>query len=165
MLKKYSLGVVVLFMLVFTFSQILTTSATTLASGVAPKPTPAPSPTPGPPQPIQPFNGPYLDKPLSMEQAVQKAFNFDQRFAVWESPWNINTPINQGGRLQVQSFPNRGFDGSTYGPGQEDGPIWLVTIKGKVKMTGPGGDWRTHGSVSYIIAQTTGHFLGWRAGP
>lgn len=128
-------------------------------------PTPAPSPTTGPPVPVKEFDGPFLEKELDMEEAAQIAFDYDQKNAVWNKPWNVKGINKKNGRIKVESFSDRSFDGSDYGPGVENGPVWVITIKGKVTMTGLGSDSRTHGSVSYIIAKRTGHLLGWRTGP
>lgn len=85
MLKKYGSGALVVVLFFITFSQVITTSTNaTVPANISTPPTPAPSPTPGPPSTFEPFEGPYLDKPLTKEQAVQKAFAYDKKWAVWD---------------------------------------------------------------------------------
>ncbi|HZQ05103.1 MAG TPA: hypothetical protein VFD70_00895 [Anaerolineae bacterium] len=163
---KLLVSVSIIFVLLIVFlSQVLTTDWKSIAKAGPLSPTPAPPPTVGPPPPIKEFHSPYLDRAVDKQEAINIALNYDKQFAIWNSPWSAKDLNSQAGWIQIQSFPDRGFDGHKYGPGAEVGPVWVITIKGQVQMTGLGSDGRTHGSVRYIIAQRTGHLLGWRTGP
>lgn len=165
MLRKPALGALAVALFFITFSQVMTTSVTTIAKAALPPPTAAPSRTPRPPETIALFHGPYLDEPLTKEEAVQKAFEYDKKWAIWDKPWSVTFPLEKNGRVTVESYQTREYNGSKFGPSQEKGPVWVVTITGgKVKMIREKFQ-MTHGSVSYTFAKNTGHFLGYHAGP
>lgn len=128
-------------------------------------PTPAPTATIGPPVPPNPFDGPFLDKPLTQEEALELVAQLDKQDSTWEESWSIDDLNSGSKRITVQSYPNRGYDGSEYGPGAEDGPVWVITIAGTLKWNGFHGDDQSHDGITYVIAQRTGHLLRVAVGP
>lgn len=132
-------------------------------AGPAP-PTPAPTATPGTPTKSQSVY-PTLEHPLSKEEAIQKALEYDKRIALWLTPWSLDTLLQEPERITVNSYPDRSYDGSEYGEDAENGPLWVVTIKGKVQLIGWDPTGRFHDGISYQISQKTGDVLGFRSGP
>ncbi len=133
-----------------------------------PPPTPAPPPTPGPPVGITPEPIPTLAQPLTEEGALRRALEIDSHVAIWRSkPWSIDTPRLEPGRITINWYSDRTYDGSSYAPDAETGPVWVVTIKGNVRLllVGEGFDPRLiRDGVTYTIAQNTGDLLGVRTG-
>src|SRR5574341_1689136 len=122
-----------------------------------PPPTPAPTRTPGPPVYTTPEPIPTLAQPLTEEGALRKALEIDSRTAIWrDKPWSIDTPRLEPGRVTVKWKSND--------DDAETGPVWIVTIKGEVRLRlylGQGHDDRgIFDGVTYYIAQKTGVFLG-----
>lgn len=133
-------------------------------------PTPAPTRTPGPPPRITPIPIPTLTQPLNTEeQVLKRALEIDAGAVAWSQPWSLDTPRLEPGRISIKGYPDRSFEGNQYSsPWLESGPVWVVTIKGNVRLNLPGGPGpvinTTYDGVTYIIAQKTGSFLGWRSG-
>ncbi len=133
-------------------------------------PTPAPTRTPGPPPRITPISIPTLTQPLNTEeQVLKRALEIDAGAVAWSQPWSLDTPRLEPGRISIKGYPDRSFEGNQYSsPWLESGPVWVVTIKGNVRLNLPGGLGpvinTTYDGVTYIIAQKTGSFLGWRSG-
>lgn len=134
------------------------------ANAGLPPPTPAPSPTAGPRPEIKKFEGPTLDKPLTRKQAVQIAYEFDKKNAVWEQPWSVADLDKRPARIRVEHSKTRNINGEKMGPIGENGPMWIITIKGQVKWNGFNGNGRIHDGMVYQISQNTGNILGYRIG-
>ncbi len=133
-----------------------------------PPPTPAPTRTPGPPVRTTPEPIPTLAQPLTEEQALREALEIDSQVAIWRSkPWSIDTPRLEPGRVTTKLYSDRSYDGTSYGPDAENGPVWVVTINGEVRLLLPGEyDHRViHDGVTYEISQKTGHWWGVHWGP
>src|SRR5574341_1123050 len=129
-----------------------------------PPPTPAPTRTPGPPAPIGPRPIPTLAQPLTEEGALRKALENDSRIAVWREPWSLDTVRSEPGRITIRWYPDRTVAGTQYALDEfESGPVWAVTIRGNVRLYGR--QFEEYEGVTFIIAQKTGNFLGWRSGP
>jgi hypothetical protein len=126
-----------------------------------PPPTPAPTRTAGPPPPVKNFDGPYLNEPLNEKAALEIAHQFDSQHAIWAEPWKVNDSM--GKRVTIQWHPDRNYDGTHhYGSTAENGPVWVITIKGQVRFIDLEKNEHTYGAVTYIIGQKTGHVLGIR---
>lgn len=133
------------------------------AQGAAP--TLAPAPTAGPPPPLPTAFWPVLDQPLTKEQAVVRALEIDEHFALWQDPWSQDTFSSQPDRITIEWHSNRDYDGDKYGPGAEMGPVWVITIKGPVKLRMAHPEEGQHDGLVYTIAQNSGSLLRWSAGP
>lgn len=129
-----------------------------------PPPTPAPSPTAGPRPEIKKFEGSVLDKPLTRKQAVQTAYEFDKKNAVWGQPWSVDDLGKNPERITVERSETRNINGEKIGPIGENGPIWIITIRGEVKWNGFKGNDRIHDGMVYQISQNTGNIVGYRIG-
>lgn len=128
----------------------------------APQATLAPTATAGAPAAEQPEVYPTLAQPLDTEdQALQRALYWDSKVASRDQVLSATLLRSQPGRVTIEWYADRDYDGSDYGPGAERGPIWVVTINGSVRVDFPGsrGDVAV-GSVTYVIAQRTGDLLG-----
>lgn len=163
MFRRLGLVLALVFFLGIATFGVIQNNHPNTAQAANPPPTPAPPPTPGPHPTIQLFNGPYLAQPLTKQEAVALAYHYDQRIAVWDSPWSLQDFQQKSRRIRVKWYADRGFDGSRYGVGVETGPVWVMTITGRVKVNVPGLSGTTLDGVSYIIAQRTGNFLGLRS--
>lgn len=159
---KSSLGIIITAILLT--SSILTVTWLNSEGKVnagSPPPTPAPTRTVGPPSTVKNFDGPFLEVPLKKKEALSIAHEFDKQHANWDSPWEVKD-MGEGNRITIQWYPDRNYDKThRYGPSAENGPVWVITIKGRVRLTDM-KDTRAHESVTYIIAQNTGHILGIR---
>jgi hypothetical protein len=128
-------------------------------------PTSAPPPTAGPPPtPLQPV-WPVLDKPLTQEQAVIRALEIDEHFAIWQEPWSQETFQNQPDRITIEWHSDRSHIGNEYGPEAQMGPVWVISIKGPVKLIGERLEESYHDGLAYTIAQNSWSLLRWSAGP
>jgi len=132
--------------------------------------TPARTRTPGPPVGISPFPYPTLSQHLDTEGlALTRALSIDSNTAIWRStPWSLDTLLSEPGRIIIKWYSDRTYDGSSYAPDAETGPVWVITIKGdaRFKLLGIGFDPRkVYNEVTYIIGQNTGDLLGVRLGP
>jgi hypothetical protein len=163
--KRFLLPIALLFVAILTvfvvFGNQDVVAATFAQMG---PPTPAPTRTPGPPVGITPRPIPTLVQPLTEEQALTKVLEIDSRTAIWRSTlWSLNTVHLEPGRISIKWYSDRAYDGSWYAPDAETGPVWVVTIKGDVRLSliGMGFDSRRiYDGVTYIIAQKTGDLLG-----
>lgn len=151
-------NVLLIALLIFLPNTLQTTRAQRTA------PTPAPPPTAGPPPPIE-HSWPVLDQPLTQDQAVLRALEFDKVFAIWQEPWSRETFQNQPDRISIKWHSDRSYDGNEYGPLAEMGPVWVITIKGAVKFTDEGPERPYHDGLTYTIGQNSGSILGNTAGP
>lgn len=127
-------------------------------------PTRAPTATPGPPPPPAVSVFPTLERPLTMEEAIARAFEVDQHTASWKEPWWPATLAEEPTRLDAQWYPDRTYDGSTYPGDAERGPVWVITIRGSVHLTEDRPN-KFHDGITYVIAQRTGNILSLSAGP
>ena len=154
----------ILLVIILVVSSVIAVAQPNLTNTVRagePPPTPAPTRTAGPPPPVKNFDGPFLKEPLKKKDAVNIAHEFDRQHAIWDSPWQAKD-LGEGNRIDVQWYPDRNYDGTHhYGPSAENGPVWVITIKGRVRLSDM-NDNRTYERVTYIIGQNTGHVLGIR---
>lgn len=127
-------------------------------------PTPAPTRTPGAPVEQESVYVP-LAHPLTQEEAVARAFELDRYLAVWQEPWNPTTLTAQPERISVEWHADRSYEGDEYGHGVEQGPVWVISIKGPVQLRQEPADGMYHDGLSYRISQLTGNLFGYRAGP
>ncbi len=126
-------------------------------------PTPARTRAPGPPVGIAPRPIPTLARPLDTEeQVLRQVLEYDARAAVWRKPWSLDTPGLEPGRISIKWHSDRSYDGSSYGPNDVRGPVWVVTIKGEVRLY-PHPD-AVYDGVTYVIDQNTGFVLRMTAG-
>lgn len=171
--RRYGLAVVLIFVVITLIAYTIFNNVDVMAGNFAqqPPPTPAPTRTPGSPVRITPKPIPTLTQTLDTEtQVLVKALEIDSGAARWEKPWSLDTSRLEPGRITVAWHPDRSFEGSYYPPEFfETGPVWTVTIQGNVSLDLPGGFGSNantrYDSITYIIAQKTGNFLGWRTGP
>ncbi len=123
-------------------------------------PTPAPTATPGAPRPIVP-SWPTLERPLTKQEALQKAFQYDQG-NVWQEPWSLDTLVSDPARITVEWYPDQTYDGTRLDEYSYRGPVWVITIKGNVDLVEDRSN-RTYKQVTYRIAQLTGDLLSMSA--
>lgn len=142
---------------------ILLAQNSTVRAG-RPAPTPAPTITEGPP-PIVDSSSPLLKHPLSQEDAVIKAFKYDQRIARWENSWSLESLRSEPERISIEWHKDRSYDGSEVGEGVANGPIWVVTIKGPVRLPSWDPTNRVHDGMSYQVSQGTGEIWRFLSGP
>jgi hypothetical protein len=130
-------------------------------------PTPAPTPTAGPPVKVAARTIPTLAQILTTdEQVLKRALEIDSIVAERSQPLSIDIYRSEPGRFSLTWYADRSFHGNQYSPNEfETGPVWVVTIRGNLKLHLPGPRSGEYDSVSYIIAQRTGSFLGWHTGP
>jgi len=133
-------------------------------------PTPAPTRTPGPPVGITPKAYAPLAQPLTEEGALRRALEIESQVVIWRSkPWSMDSPRVEPGRVSVKWYLDRTYNGSSYAPDAEIGPVWVVTVKGDVRLLLLGMasnlDLVVHDGVTYTIAQKTGDLLRVQAGP
>lgn len=126
--------------------------------------TPAPTATKGPPVTAD-SEYTLLDKPLEKEQAIARTLEIDKQFAAWKDPWSLETSQNEPDRIMVEWYSDRTYDGGEYGPGAELGPVWVITIKGAVRLLEENEPDNYHDGLTYRVAQNSGHLLSYSAGP
>lgn len=102
---------------------------------------------------------PTLTQPLTPAQAVRKALEFEQRgVAQWvDEAWSLETQQSQPERITVEQF-----EGGKYGPlgSNVKDSLWVVTIKGRVRVGTIGGGCLCSG-VTYAISEKTGNVVYW----
>lgn len=128
-------------------------------------PTLAPKPTNGPPPTSVIASSPKLEHPLTKAQAIQKVFEYDQRIALWQESWSLETFSKETQRITVQLHPDRTYNGSELGEGTENGPVWSVTIKGKVQLPMMDHANEIKDGITYDVSVNTGEILGFITGP
>lgn len=135
---------------------------------VPPIPTAAPPPTAGAPLPEPDGMYPSLAQPVTQDQAVEYAVAIDSQWAVRTEPLTLEAVKSQPGLATVVWYSDRSYDGFEYGSSAERGPVWVITLKGLVRVNVVGmredGPPLTDG-VTYTIAQRTGHLLAIVPGP
>jgi hypothetical protein len=126
------------------------------------RPTPAPSPTPGLAVSNIDQTYPELTQPLQTKEQVleflQQTFSQSAGSPIWDHPWTPSSLQTEPGRITVEWHADRSYDGSYFGPGAETGPVWVVTIKGKVRINEDNYSTAFDG-ITYTIGQKTGHVL------
>lgn len=131
------------------------------------QPTAAPPPTRGPPPPlptVQPL--PTLaQKPDTIEQALDLALAFEIRTGVvWDDPWCLETLRTDPGRIQVQWYPQRGYEGTQVGRSVPNGPTVVISIKGDlIPFSFPGWNGGKMHGITYEFSRDTGLFWGFRS--
>lgn len=126
-------------------------------------PTPAPSPTPGPAPDSFSQAYPELVQPLEKDQSLDQALSYDAKLAKWEKPWDTATVNTEPERITVEWHADRSYDGSYFGPGTETGPVWVITIKGQVRINEDNYQ-MVYDGITYTIGQKTGHLLQFATG-
>jgi hypothetical protein len=126
-------------------------------------PTSVPTATEGPPPTTAPSVSIALDHPLTREEAVQVALEYDRRVAARQTDWSFQTLTAEPERITVEWYKDRSYDGSEPGEGVENGPIWVVTIKGNVQVQMDRQN-AVRGWISYAVSQNTGVVWGFQAG-
>lgn len=129
-----------------------------------PVPTPAPKKTEGPPPKVEP-NSPMLERPLTREDAIRKAFEYDQRIAVWKNAWSLESLDSEPNRVSVDWHKDRSYDGSEYGEGAANGPVWVVKITGMVRVPSWDRTNNDYDGITYQISEETGEVWGFLTGP
>ena len=157
------IGAAVLFLLSVVFGIVFWGNPIDARAGLPP-PTQAPPPTSGAPPEIKQFNGPYLEKPLTRKQALQIAYDFDQKNTIWDKPWSLGDFNSESERITVELFKTRNINGEKAGPKSENGPLWVVTVRGNVRWHGFNGNDALHDGMVYQIAQDSGNILGFNIG-
>jgi hypothetical protein len=157
------IGAALLFVASVVFGVVLFGKPIDARAGL-PTPTQAPPPTAGTPPEIKGFSGPLLEKPLTRKQALQIAYDFDQRNATWDKSWSPTDLNNESGRVTVELFKTRNVNGEKAGPKSENGPMWVVTVRGNVRWHGFNGNDALHDGMVYQIAQESGNILGFNIG-
>lgn len=135
------------------------------AIATSPVPTAAPKKTQGPPPTTIPSVYSVLEHPLTKEEAIQKAFEYDRRIAKWQEDWSPQTFTSDPNRITATWYKDRSYDGSEPGEGAENGPIWVVTINGNVQLPGEDPQNRVHDGISYQVSQDNGLVWGFVTGP
>jgi len=100
-----------------------------------------------------------LDRPLTRGQALRKALELDQNGAArWENEgWSLETQSSQPDRIKVERYE----EGKYQALGTSDlnkGAIWVITIKGRVRVQGIGWSCLCSG-VTYGFSEETGDFI------
>lgn len=126
-------------------------------------PTPAPTATEGPPPTVE-VNPTELGRPLKRKEAIKVALDYDKQSAEWEIPWSLETVERDQNRITVEWHKDQTYDGSFLGPYSERGPIWVITIKGKVRVKEDRSG-KFHDGITYRIAERTGALVSVTTGP
>jgi hypothetical protein len=155
---------IVLLLLTFYFSK----SNQVRAVMAPPIPTAAPPPTAGAALPEPEGVYPPLAEPVTRAQAIKYALAIDSQWAVRTEPLSLDTLTSRPELVTAVWHSDRSYDGFEYAPSAERGPVWVVTLKGPVRVTMVGmredGPHLSDG-VTYTIAQRTGHLLSIVPGP
>lgn len=123
------------------------------------RPTAAPTATPG--APVE--NSAALDTDVrasldSQESVVAALAAFEPDIASWERPWSKDTFQAEPDRIRIEWHADRSYDGAYFGPGAETGPVWVIAIKGRVRLLED--NYATvYDGVTYTLGQKTGHLL------
>jgi hypothetical protein len=133
-----------------------------IARAGRPTPTAAPTKTPGPPPAID-LTQPELSHPLTKDEFLQLALNYDSQLAEWEKPWDIQSAQQKDGRISIEWHKDQTYDGSTLGRYSERGPIWVITIKGKMRLKEDRSG-KFHDGITYRIFERTGRLISYSAG-
>ncbi len=154
------LFIVIIFALGFSVN-----AGTAIARLAPPPPTAAPPPTPGAPPTSIPSAAPALAQPLTNDRALERALDYDTRWAERAQPLSLSALKSAPNSFTVNWYADRNYDGSDYGPEAERGPVWVINIKGPVvlHLLGRGGQGMYDG-VTYVIAQRTGNLLAITSG-
>ncbi len=104
---------------------------------------------------------PKLARPLARGQALRKALEFEQRgVAEWQDEaWSLETLKSHPDRITIEHF-----DAGKYEPlgTNVEGALWVVTIRGRVRMAGIGWGCLCSGAT-YAISEETGNVVYWSA--
>ncbi|MBI4674095.1 MAG: hypothetical protein HY741_20820 [Chloroflexi bacterium] len=141
---------------------ILMSTNDEIARAGRPMPTAAPTKTPGPPASVK-STQPELAHPLTKEESLQMAFDYDRQLAVWEKPWDMETAHQEKGRISIEWHKDQTYDGSTLGRYSERGPIWVISITGKVRLKEDRSG-KFHDGITYRISERTGNLISFSAG-
>ncbi len=157
-----SLFILVIFLTLVVSVLILAPQDDDLVRAGRPAPTLAPTRTPGAPIIVESATN-LLAQPLTKDGAFQRALEIDKQFAIWKEPWTLDTLKSQPNRINIEWYEDRNYDGNEYGPGAERGPVWVIEIKGPVRLRWDND--RLHESITYRIAEKTGNLLSYTLGP
>lgn len=161
-MKKKSVMLPLLLLLVGIFIWVSIFTQDEIARAGRPMPTAAPSRTPGPSISIE-QTLPELSHPLTKDESLQLALDYDHQLAVWEKPWDTQTAQQEKGRITAEWHEDQTYDGSTLGRYSERGPIWVISIKGKVRLNEDRSG-KFHDGIIYRISERTGRLISYSAG-
>jgi len=162
MMKKKSMIFLLLLFLSGILAWALVSTNDEIARAGRPMPTAAPTKTPGLPSLIE-MTQPELSHPLTKDESLQIALSYDRQLSIWEKPWNTQTAQQENGRVTIEWHKDQTYDGSTLGRYSERGPIWVITITGKVRLKEDRSG-KFHNGITYRISERTGRLISYSAG-